>query len=81
LLSRKVLAAILNAFVTRLLVGNRPFPNDFVTADPIVWTQPQPGDKMVFRLPLAHIPSCFTEDRHCRGDVDPVDLGEVGSQS
>jgi len=34
---------------------------------------------MVFCLPLAHIPSCFTENRHGRGDVDPVDWGEVGS--
>src|SRR2546425_806556 len=34
---------------------------------------------MVFCLPLAHIPSCFTENGHGRGDVNPVDLGEIGS--
>ena len=61
------------------IVGRQSaFPDDFVSADPIVWTQPWPGNKMVFRLPLAHIPSCFTENRHSRGDVDPVDLGQVG---
>jgi len=27
---------------------------------------------MVFCLALAHIPSCFTENRHGRSDVNPV---------
>ncbi len=34
---------------------------------------------MVFRLPFAHIPSCFTENRHRRGNVNPVDLAQVGA--
>ena len=34
---------------------------------------------MVFCLPLAHIPSCLTQKSHGRGDVNPVDLSEVGS--
>jgi hypothetical protein len=34
---------------------------------------------MMFCLPLAHIPSCFTENGYGRGDVNPVDLGEIGS--
>lgn len=34
---------------------------------------------MVFCLPLAHVPSCFTQNGHGRSDVNPVDLSQVGT--
>jgi hypothetical protein len=32
---------------------------------------------MVLGLPLAHIPSYFADDGHCRYDIDAIDLGQV----
>jgi hypothetical protein len=51
--------------------------NDFPTTDLIVRRQLEPGNKMVLGLPLAHIPSYFADDGHCRYDIDAIDLGQV----
>jgi hypothetical protein len=55
--------------------GQSPFANDPVPADPIVRTQPQPGNEMVVGLPFAHIPSYFAKDRGRGHDIDAVDPG------
>src|SRR5262249_1411863 len=51
------------------------FPNDLVTADSVVRTEP--GNKMVLGLPFAHIRSRFANDRRRGHDIDAVDLGQV----
>jgi hypothetical protein len=59
------------------IVGRQPaFSNDSISADAIVWREPQPGNKMVFVLPFDHVPTRFAENRsggHYAA-VPPVDV-------
>ena len=52
-----------------------PFSNDSVSADPIVWSESQPGNKMIFILPFGHVPSRFADNRSRGHDIDTIDLG------
>src|SRR6516225_1923468 len=54
----------------RIIGWQPPFANDLAAADAVVRTQPQPGNKVVFVCPFAHIPSCFADDCHRGHDID-----------
>jgi hypothetical protein len=51
------------------------FSNDSVSADAIVWREPQPGNKMVFVLLFDHVPTRFAENGSRGHDVNAIDLG------
>jgi hypothetical protein len=65
------------AMVTRFLVGSRPFPMILSPLILLSGDKSQPGNKMVLCLPLAHIPSYFTENRHRSDHINAVDLCQV----
>jgi hypothetical protein len=53
-----------------MATGNRPFPMILSPLIRLSGHSPPPGNKMVFCLAFADIPSCFTENRHGRDDVN-----------
>jgi hypothetical protein len=69
-------SAILRAMVTRLLVGPT-FANNLVATNPAVRTQPQPGNKIVFGPPFAHVPSHSADDGHRGHHIDVVHERQV----
>src|SRR5215467_16197763 len=40
----------------------------------------EPGNKMILRLPFAHVPSHFAKDGHSRHAIDAINLGEISAR-
>ena len=51
----------------------------FVSADPVVWAESQPGCEVGLCFPSAHVESDFTDERLCGHHVDAIDLGQIHS--
>jgi hypothetical protein len=52
---------------------------DFAPANPVVWTQPQPGGKLLLCFPAAHVHTDFGNDGLHGLDLQARDLRQVDS--
>ena len=57
--------------------GQSSLANDLGAADFVVGTETEPGNKMVLRLPFAHVPSYFAEEGRRGHNIDAINLGEI----